>query len=146
MAAIIAIGTKPEKPLPPTLSLPLDALSVDGAEPEVGDEVEHSIKGKVTKISGDTATIRVTALDGSPVEGSPEEEKAESPEEEAGEEGSEGGGSSSGPGGSPRAGSPPGLPPELAALIAGRSKAKAATAALGKSLRRRARGQPIPMM
>jgi hypothetical protein len=145
MAAIIAIGApKPEKPQAATMTLPLDAISMDGAEPEVGDEVSHSITGKVTRISGDMATIRVTELDGAPVEGSPEEEAGESPEEEAGEEGAESGGpSGSGPGGPAP---PPGVPPELAALMAGRSKARAATAAMGRGLRKRARGRPMPMM
>jgi len=84
MAAIIAIGVK-EKPAKPTMSLPVDALSADGAEPEVGDEVEHSIKGTIASIKGDMATVNLTALDGQPIEGSPEEEASESPEEEQSE-------------------------------------------------------------
>jgi hypothetical protein len=140
MAAIIAIGAPKEKPQVATMTLPLDAISMDGAEPEVGDEVSHSITGKVTRISGDMATIRVTALDGQPVEGSPEEEAGESPEEETSEEGAEtGAGAPSGP-------APPGVPPELAALMAGRTKARASTAAMGRGLRKRAKGRPMPMM
>jgi len=165
MAAIIAIGVK-EKPAKPTMSLPLDALSTDGAEPEVGDEVEHSIRGTIGSIKGDMATINLTALDGKPIEGSPEEEASESPEEESAEEQSEGGESESPPPkrksknpGNPgrRAGPPiniPGLPPAAAALgapgaaalLGPRARARAQTAALGAGLRRRARGQPIPLM
>jgi hypothetical protein len=171
MAAIIAIGVPKEKPAKPTMSLPLDALSTDGAEPEVGDQVEHSIKGTISAIKGDMATIKLTALDGQPIEGAPEEEAGESPEEEQTEEGSEGEGeseptakSSKNPGnpGPPRgrgrrAGPPiniPGLPPAAtavgnplaAALGAPRARARAQTAALGAGLRRRARGQPVPLM
>jgi len=137
MAAIIAIGVPKEKPSAPTLTLPVDALSTDGAEPEKGDEVEHSFKGTISAIKGDMATIRVTALDGQPVEGSPEEEATESPEEEQGEEGQEG---SSNPGPAVPAGIVP--PAEAKA----RAKSKAATAALGAGLRKRARGRPMPLM
>jgi hypothetical protein len=133
MPAIIAIGQAKEKPATPSLTLPLDSLSVDGTEPEVGDEIEHSIKGRVTKITGDSATIRVTALDGEPVEGSPAEEGAESPEEEASEQESE---SSKSPTGEP-AGPPPGP---------SRGADKALIAAMGRSLRKRAKGRPMPMM
>jgi hypothetical protein len=142
MAAIIAIGSAKEKPTAPTLTLPLDALSADGVEPEVGDEIEHSIKGKVTKISGETATVQLTELDGSPIEGSPAEEAGESPEEEAGEEESEGGGASSkgNPGplssGNPLAG----------ALGPARARSRAQTKAIGAALRKRARNQPLPLM
>jgi hypothetical protein len=168
MAAIIAIGVPKEKPAKPTMSLPLDALSTDGAEPEVGDEVEHSIRGTISTIKGDMATIKLTALDGQPIEGAPEEEAGESPEEEQSEE-SEGEGEPATKGsknpGNPgasrgrgrRAGPPiniPGLPPAAAAvgsplaaaLGAPRARARAQTAALGAGLRRRARGQPIPLM
>jgi hypothetical protein len=165
MAAIIAIGVPKEKPAKPTMSLPLDALSTDGAEPEVGDEVEHSIRGTISTIKGDMATIKLTALDGQPIEGAPEEEAGESPEEEQTEE-SEGEGEPATKGsknpGNPgprgrRAGPPiniPGLPPAAAAvgsplaaaLGAPRARARAQTAALGAGLRRRARGQPIPLM
>ena len=144
MAAIIAIGQTKEKPTVPTLTLPLDALSGDGGvEPEVGDEVEHSFKGKVTKISGETATIRVSALDGQPVEGSPEEEAGETPEEESAEEESESGGKKN-----------PGNPgplgaasnPLAAALAPKRARSRAQTAAIGAALRKKARGMPMPLM
>ena len=141
MAAIIAIGTAKEKPVTPTLTLPVDALEVDGAEPEVGDEVEHSFKGKVTKISGDSATIKVTAIDGAPVEGSPEEEAGESPEEESAEEGSES--ESSNPG---RSNPGPGVLAMAPALSPARMRSRAQTAAIGAALRRRAKGMPVPMM
>ena len=142
MAAIIAIGTAKEKPVTPTLTLPVDALEVDGAEPEVGDEVEHSFKCKVTKISGDTATTKVTAIDGAPVEGSPEEEAGESPEEESAEEGSEGEGSSN-PG---RSNPGPGVLAMAPPLSPARMRSRAQTAAIGAALRRRAKGMPVPMM
>ena len=152
MAAIIAITAK-EKPGKPTLTLPLDALSTDGAEPEVGDEIEHSIKGTVTSIKGDMATISVKSLDGAPVEGSPAEEAAESPEEEQSEEENEG---SSNPGKSnpgksnPGPGMPgmPAMPPPALMRpppVIG-PKQRAATRALGASLRSRARGRPLPML
>jgi hypothetical protein len=155
MAAIIAIGQTKERPSTPTLSIPVDALGTDGVEPEVGDDVEHSFKGRVKSIRGDMATIEVTALDGEPVEGSPEEESEESPEEESSEEESEG---SSNPGPRGRRSNPgpniPGLPPAAAgganplaaALGAPRAKARRQTAAMGAALRRRARGKPIPLM
>ena len=155
MAAIIAITKAKEKPAAPTLTLPLDALSADGVEPEVGDTVEHSIKGTVKSIKGDNAVISVTALDGQPVEGSPAEEAGESPEEEASEEECEGGGGPAG-GGPSGAGGPTrrdlaamqlgAANPLAAAAQVGRAKQRAATAALGNALRRRARGAPMPMM
>src|SRR5262252_5547731 len=122
MAAIIAVGVPKEKPTTPTLTLPVDALSSDGAEPEKGDEVEHSFKGTITAIKGDMATIRVSELDGQAIEGSPEEEASESPQEESAEEEGEG---SSNPG---PAGPAPIVPPAEAKA---RAKSKAATAALG---------------
>jgi hypothetical protein len=166
MAAIIAVLGK-EKPVSPTMTLPADALETDGVAPEKGDEVEHSFRGTVTKVTGDMVTVKLTALDGKPIEGAPEEEAGESPEEEQSEE-SEGEGESEpaakgsknpgnpGPRGR-RAGPPiniPGLPPAAtavgnplaAALGAPRARARAQTAALGAGLRRRARGQPIPLM
>lgn len=147
MAAIIAITPAKEKPVSPTMTLPVDALETDGVEPEVGDEIEHSIKGKVTKISGDTATISITALDGAPVEGSQSEEAGESPEEESAEEGSENPGNSKNPGnpGPPNPGPLAGNP--LAALVRpARARSRAQTAAIGAALRRRARGAPVPLM
>jgi hypothetical protein len=167
MAAIIAVLGK-EKPVAPTMTLPADALETDGVAPEKGDEVEHSFRGTVTKVTGDMVTVKLTALDGKPIEGAPEEEAGESPEEEQSEE-SEGEGESATKGsknpGNPgpprvrgrRAGPPiniPGLPPAAAAvgnplaaaLGAPRARARAQTAALGAGLRRRARGQPIPLM
>jgi hypothetical protein len=158
MAAIIAVLGK-EKPVAPTMTLPVDALSQDGAEPEKGDEIEHSIRGTIASIKGDMATIKLTALDGKPIEGSPEEEQSESPEEEQSEEEEEGsenpGPSNPGPVRGRRAGAPiniPGLPPAavarnpLAAPIGARAKARAATQALGTSLRRRAKGMPLPLL
>ena len=127
------------------MTLPLDALSGDGGvEPEVGDEVEHSFKGKVTKISGETATIRVSALDGQPVEGSPEEESEETPEEESAEEEGE-----SSSGGKKNPGNPGPLGagnPLAAALAPARIRSRAQTAAIGAALRKKARGRPFPMM
>jgi hypothetical protein len=144
MAAIIAIGSAKEKPTAPTLTLPLDALSTDGVEPEVGDEIEHSIKGKVTKISGETATVALTELDGSPIEGSAAEEAAESPEEESSEEESEGAPSSKKNPGNP---GPLGAGnPLMAALAPARARSRAQTKAIGAALRKRARGQPLPLM
>jgi hypothetical protein len=151
MAAIIAIGVPKEKPSTPTLTLPLDALSSDGEEPTKGDEVEHSFKGTIASIKGDMATIRVTALDGQPVEGSPEEEAGESPEEESGEEEEESSSPSGkspksnpgNPGANPFAGMMGMVPPAEARA---RARARASTAALGAGLRKRARGRPIPLM
>jgi hypothetical protein len=167
MAAIIAVLGK-EKPVAPIMTLPADALETDGVAPEKGDEVEHSFRGTVTKVTGDMVTVKLTALDGQPIEGAPEEEAGESPEEEQSEEESEGEGEpatkgSKNPGnpgpsrGRGRRGPPiniPGLPPAAAAvgsplaaaLGAPRARARAQTAALGAGLRRRARGQPIPLM
>jgi hypothetical protein len=169
MAAIIAVLGK-EKPVSPTMTLPADALETDGVAPEKGDEVEHSFRGTVTKVTGDMVTVKLSALDGKPIEGAPEEEAGESPEEEQSEE-SEGEGEGEGePSGSKNPGNPgpprsrgrragppiniPGLPPAAtavgnplaAALGAPRARARAQTAALGAGLRKRARGQPIPLM
>lgn len=142
MAAIIAIGQTKEKPVAPTMTLPADAVSQDGVAPEVGDQIEHSVKGRVTKVKGDNVTISVTAIDGSPVEGSAQEEKTESPEEESAEEGPSGASPNPGPA-NPLG--PAGNP--LAAIVKPpRAKARAATAALGAALRRRARGAPVPLM
>jgi len=153
MAAIIAVLGK-ERPVTPTMSLPVDALSQDGVSPEKGDEIEHSFRGTVQSIKGDMATIKLTALDGKPIEGSPEEEAGETPEEEQTEEESESPGPNPGrrranPGAINIPGLPPaaaGLNPMAAGIPAARARARAATRALGAGLRRRARGQPIPLM
>ena len=142
MAAIIAIGQTKEKPVAPTMTLPVDAVSQDGVAPEKGDEIEHSVKGTVTKVSGDTVTIKVTSIDGSPVEGSPAEEAAESPQEESAEEGPSGASPNPGPV-NPLG---PAGNPLARALAPARARSRAQTAAIGAALRRRARGAAIPLM
>jgi hypothetical protein len=44
----------------------LSSLEVHGAQPEVGDEVEIHVKGKVSRIEGDVAYISPTEVNGEP--------------------------------------------------------------------------------
>jgi len=96
--ATIAIGISPKAGGGYSADVPVNALQEDGVPPEEGDKVSFSVDATVKSVSGRTATLDITAINGEPVS----EEAAESPEEESQEEGQEGappgaGGGPSGP-------------------------------------------------
>ena len=51
--------------------VPLDTLSVDGTNPQVGDEVEAKIGGKVTRIVNDMAYVKPETVNGEPLPANP---------------------------------------------------------------------------
>jgi hypothetical protein len=64
-----------------TDTIPLNALAMpDDQEqmqaPQVGDEVNYQVTGKVVSIDGNTATVQKTSINGEPV-GSDDEERSE---------------------------------------------------------------------
>lgn len=46
------------------LKIPVEALAINDATPDVGDEVDVSITGKVMSVSGNYARVQVTMIDG----------------------------------------------------------------------------------
>lgn len=53
---------------------PLDALQVDGTPPEVGDNVEMTVKGTVTSVNGGMAYVKPEMVNDVPV---PEKSEAD---------------------------------------------------------------------
>jgi hypothetical protein len=64
--------------------VPTAALEVDGTAPAEGDEVEFSVKGKVTRAEGGNTYVNVTAINGQDV--SKDEPEAQGNDEEGGDE------------------------------------------------------------
>lgn len=120
-----------------TARVPVNSLAEDGTPPEEGDSIQCSVEGTVQSVTGNTATVKIDSINGEPVS----EEAAESPEEESSEEQGENaagaGGSGGGPpgpaGGGGAGGGGPGGPAAMADI-----------AAMGKRLRKGARGRPMP--
>jgi hypothetical protein len=54
------------------VNLPLAALAVGGQQPAKGDTVEAAITGQVVAISGESATVRLTAVNDQPVPAAPD--------------------------------------------------------------------------
>lgn len=52
---------------PATHRIPVAALAIDGAAPEVGDTVEFTLSGTVASVSGEFAEITPTAINGQPI-------------------------------------------------------------------------------
>jgi hypothetical protein len=48
-------------------AVPAALLAIDGAEPMPGDEVEFTVRGKVTRSEGGKAFIEPTAINGQPL-------------------------------------------------------------------------------
>lgn len=57
--------------------LPVAALAVDGTTPEVGDSVEYTVKGRVSRIEGAEAYVMPETVNGEPAALAPEAGAAE---------------------------------------------------------------------
>lgn len=114
MAALISVS-KPPGSTGYTCKVPLDLLSQDGVPPEQGDSVSYSVDGTVESVDAEDATVKITSVNGEPVD------------ESAAAEGTEDQGAPPPPGGPPVAGG--GGP---------------STAAMGAALRAGAKGRPMP--
>lgn len=68
MAAIIAVNKVPGGGAY-TCQVPLDLLSEDGVPPAQGDSVSYSVDGTVQSVSDTDATVKITAVNGSPIAG-----------------------------------------------------------------------------
>jgi hypothetical protein len=55
------------------LPVKIDTLSLDGTQPEVGDEVEVKVKGKVTRIRDDCAYVAIETANDNPIENPPDQ-------------------------------------------------------------------------
>lgn len=76
MAALIGVSVKP-KGGGYTCRVPLDLLAEDGTPPETGDSISCSIDGTVQSVDAEDATVKITAVNGQPVDESASEEAAE---------------------------------------------------------------------
>ena len=63
------------------LCLPSQNLAVEGVEPEVGDEVEFTVKGKVSRAEGGNTYVTPSEVNGSPV-AAPKQEVKQEPQAE----------------------------------------------------------------
>lgn len=91
---VVAIGDRPDgkegdgnaAPAPSNVdTVPLDALQMPDEQeqmqpPEVGDEVNYQVAGKVVSIDGNMATIQRTSINGQEVQGADADEANEGPE------------------------------------------------------------------
>jgi hypothetical protein len=76
MAALIGVTVKP-KGGGYTCRVPLDLLSEEGTPPEQGDSVSYSVDGTVQSTDAEDAVIKITAINGEPVDESASDEAAE---------------------------------------------------------------------
>jgi hypothetical protein len=139
MAALIGVVSKGSGGY--TAKIPLDLLAQDGVPPEQGDSVSFSVDATVSSVDAEDATVKITAVNGEPVN--------ESPSDEAAEDQGDTGESSGGPpqpggqaGGMSGAGGK-GWPPAKTIGVKA-SPLSPSTLALGNALRKKARGQPLP--
>lgn len=65
------------------LQVKVDTLSIDGTNPEVGDQVEVKVKGSVTKVLNGTAFVKPEMVNDMPVEDNMPDE-AETPADNLG--------------------------------------------------------------
>jgi len=49
------------------ISVPAEALAIDGVGPEVGDEVEVGLRGRVSGVQGAAVTFTPTQANGVPI-------------------------------------------------------------------------------
>jgi hypothetical protein len=130
MAAIIGV-VSPKSGGGYTAKIPLDLLSQDGVPPEQGDSVDFSVSATVSSVDAEDATVKITAVNGEPVDESASDEATEDQGDTEGGPpqpgGQAGGMSGAGGRGGPMGGA---LSPS--------------TLALGAALKKRARGQPLP--
>lgn len=109
MAALIGVSLKPKDDAGGggyTCDVPLSLLAEDGVPPAEGDTVSYSVDGTVQGVDGDSATIKIDAVNGQPVGDVAEGSEALPP-----------------PAAAPPPGGPPGMPPSTgdmrSALAAG---------------------------
>jgi hypothetical protein len=74
MAAIIAVKSAGGGY---TCKVPLDLLAQDGVPPEQGDSVSYSVEGTVQSTDAEDATVKITSVNGEPVDESASDEAAE---------------------------------------------------------------------
>lgn len=74
MAAIIAVKSAGGGY---TCKVPLDLLAQDGVPPETGDSVSYSVEGTVQSADAEDATVKITSVNGQPVDESAGDEAAE---------------------------------------------------------------------
>lgn len=129
MAAIIGV-VSPKSGGGYTAKIPLDLLSQDGVPPEQGDSVDFSVSATVSSVDAEDATVKITAVNGEPVDESASDEASEDQGDQGGppQPGGQAGGMS-GAGG--RGGPMPG-------------PISPSTLALGAALKKKAKGQPLP--
>jgi hypothetical protein len=60
-----------------TCKVPLDLLAQDGVPPEQGDSISASIEGTVQSTDAEDAVVKITSVNGEPVDESPADEAAE---------------------------------------------------------------------
>jgi hypothetical protein len=77
MAALIGVSIKPKSGGGYTAKIPLDLLAQDGVPPETGDTISCSIEATVQSVDAEDATVKITSVNGQPVDESPAEETAE---------------------------------------------------------------------
>jgi hypothetical protein len=77
MAALIGVSIKPKSGGGYTCKVPLDLLSADGVPPEQGDQVDYQVSGTVQSVDAEDATVKITAVNGEPVDESSAEETTE---------------------------------------------------------------------
>jgi hypothetical protein len=122
-----------------TAKIPLDLLAQDGVPPEQGDSISCSIDATVQSVDAEDATVKITSVNGEPVDESASDEASE--DEDQGGPPQPGGqaGGASGAGGK-------GWPVKAAVVAPVRPVGPISpqTAALGAALRKRAKGQPMP--
>jgi hypothetical protein len=63
---------------PQEQAVPTASLAIDGAEPQPGDEVEFTVRGKVTRSEGGKTFLTPTAINGEPLPEMPAEMTDES--------------------------------------------------------------------
>lgn len=74
---LIGVSVKPTASGGYTCRVPLDLLSEDGTPPAEGDSVSYQVDGTVTAVDAEDATIKITAVNGQPVNESASEEAGE---------------------------------------------------------------------
>jgi hypothetical protein len=78
MAALIGVNVTPKAAGSGyTAKVPLDLLSEDGVPPAEGDQISCSIDATVQSVDAEDATVKITAVNGQPVDESAADEAAE---------------------------------------------------------------------
>lgn len=79
MASLIGVSIKPKSDGAGgyTCKVPLDLLAADGVPPEQGDSVSYQVDGTVQSVDAEDATVKITAVNGEPVDESAAEEASE---------------------------------------------------------------------